>query len=322
MDARASRARAPPIRVRAFTRGLDAPDGGDGAGRASRTAAPAAFVFDAPARPRGGAAGGARSRTRRSPSRRRGPAGDAARRASRAAGRSTSTRTAWSRRGSPAAAASRRTFDLWLVAPRGRLRAGACWRWRGRSGPSGPTRRSGRLGGRVPARPGRPAPASSATSARAAAAAGRRAAASSTRASPRATSALGPAVLLLARAQEIGRLATITRKEGRMSEDVDAAACAGRLADALNGVLVGQTRRRRGAARRLHGRRARAARGCRPASARRCSRAPSRRALGVRFSRIQFTPDLMPTDVTGRQRLRPGDARLPADAAARCSPRC
>ena len=36
------------------------------------------------------------------------------------------------------------------------------------------------------------------------------------------------------------------------------------------------------------------------------------RTLDLRFSRLQFTPDLLPSDVTGRQRLRPAGGRLPA----------
>ena len=52
----------------------------------------------------------------------------------------------------------------------------------------------------------------------------------------------------------------------------------------------------------LHGRSWRAATCCsraRPASARRCSCARSARVLGCESKRIQFTPDLMPSDVTG-----------------------
>ena len=41
------------------------------------------------------------------------------------------------------------------------------------------------------------------------------------------------------------------------------------------------------------------------------------RAIGVEFRRVQFTPDMLPSDLTGTMTLRGGRARVPA--RARCS---
>ena len=44
--------------------------------------------------------------------------------------------------------------------------------------------------------------------------------------------------------------------------------------------------------------------------------------LGSRFARVQFTPDVMPTDLIGTNVFDAGRARLPSRARARSSPRC
>ena len=44
-----------------------------------------------------------------------------------------------------------------------------------------------------------------------------------------------------------------------------------------------------------------------PASPRRCSRDAFARALGVEFRRVQFTPDMLPSDLTGTMTLRGGE---------------
>ena len=43
--------------------------------------------------------------------------------------------------------------------------------------------------------------------------------------------------------------------------------------------------------------------------------------LGLRFQRVQFTPDLMPSDITGTSVLNLQDQRLRVPARARCSRR-
>jgi MoxR-like ATPase len=83
-----------------------------------------------------------------------------------------------------------------------------------------------------------------------------------------------------------------------MTEDVDVAACAGRMSEVLNGVLVGQpgavegllVAYMAGGHALLEGA---------PGVGKTLLASAFAAALGVRFARIQFTPDLMPTDVTG-----------------------
>jgi MoxR-like ATPase len=83
-----------------------------------------------------------------------------------------------------------------------------------------------------------------------------------------------------------------------MSEDVDAAACAGRLSDALNGVLVGQAGAVEGLLVAYMAGGHALLEGA-PGVGKTLLASALAAALGVRFARIQFTPDLMPTDVTG-----------------------
>ena len=45
-------------------------------------------------------------------------------------------------------------------------------------------------------------------------------------------------------------------------------------------------------------------------------------ALGLEFTRVQFTPDLLPADLTGAPVLRPAHAESSLPARARCSPTC
>ena len=46
------------------------------------------------------------------------------------------------------------------------------------------------------------------------------------------------------------------------------------------------------------------------------------RTLELQFSRLQFTPDLLPVGRHRRQRLRPAGGPLPVPARARCSRTC
>ena len=86
------------------------------------------------------------------------------------------------------------------------------------------------------------------------------------------------------------------------------------VAGEVDKVVVGQERDAATAARRARARRPRAARGRRPASPRRCSPARPPRALGLDFRRVQFTPDMLPSDVTGTMALRGGELVVPARA--------
>jgi MoxR-like ATPase len=83
-----------------------------------------------------------------------------------------------------------------------------------------------------------------------------------------------------------------------MSEDVDAAACAGRLSDALNGVLIGQASAVEGLLVAYMAGGHALLEGA-PGVGKTLLASAFAAALGVRFARIQFTPDLMPTDVSG-----------------------
>ncbi len=46
------------------------------------------------------------------------------------------------------------------------------------------------------------------------------------------------------------------------------------------------------------------------------------RSLDLSFARIQFTPDLLPSDVTGLSYLQPEDSRSSSSGPARSSARC
>ena len=63
-----------------------------------------------------------------------------------------------------------------------------------------------------------------------------------------------------------------------------------------------------------------------PASARRCSCARWRRRSSLRYARVQFTPDMMPSDITGHAVLDPRRRQRQHAAlrvrAGRCSPTC